>query len=113
MMEEAEERRQHDDDYPETRGSVENLLEATPSSSELLNLFAGGQISAGTDVLWDFLTIREIVTLRCVSKSLRKRFEQNFEYLFCRDGRNYVVPYPGACDDIGSQWPVASGNRDM
>jgi hypothetical protein len=45
--------------------------------------------------MWDLLTVRELVNLRCISKIFRKNLENNFEYLYCRDGKDYVVPYPG------------------
>jgi len=79
---------------------------ATSSSFSfgLLDLFLGGSGSttaAATNIairtpetLWYFLTVKEIVNLRCVSKTYRSRLE-NFEYLYCRDGKDYTVPYPG------------------
>ncbi len=60
----------------------------------LLDLFLGTKIRT-PQVAWDFLTVYELVNLACVSKSYRAQLLRGFEYLYCRDGRDYMVPYPG------------------
>ena len=91
--------------------SLENDVALSPavvdpqnsSSFGLLDLFLGGGSGGETTITsirtpeaaWDFLTGKEFVNLRCVSKSYRARLEEGFEYLYCRDGKDYTVPYPG------------------
>lgn len=72
-----------------------------PSSFGLLDLFLGDSSDSckvgirTPEAAWDFLTVRDLVNLRCVSRAYRQRLEKGFEYLYCRDGRDYRVPYPG------------------
>lgn len=82
-----------------SRASLENNI-ATPtlsssSSFGLLDLFLGGRSKQPPEVVWEFLTVQELVNLRCVSRSYRARLEEHFEYNYSRDGNNYTVPYPG------------------
>ena len=85
-------------DAPSRRAATSNSASPTSSSSSsssssfgILNLFLGRT----PEVMWDLLTVRELVNLRCISKTFRNKIENNFEYLYCRDGKDYVVPYPG------------------
>jgi len=74
--------------------TVSAVSSSTVSSSVgILRLFVG--TTRIPEVLWDLFTVREFVTLRCLSKKFRNLLEHNFEYLYCRDGNEYVVPYPG------------------
>ena len=91
------------------RSSLKNCGELVQppatASFGLLDLFLGGSSSDISNTVntsirtpeaaWDFLTVKEFVNLRCVSKAYRARLEENFEYLYCRDGKDYTVPYPG------------------
>lgn len=78
-------------------GGLASTMTATSSSFGLLDLFLGGNNTSirTPEVLKDFLTVKEFVNLGCVSKAFRARLEENFEYLYCRDGKDYTVPYPG------------------
>ena len=64
------------------------------SSFGLLDLFLGTTIRT-PQVAWDFLTVYELINLACVSKAYREKLQRGFEYSYCRDGRDYIVPYPG------------------
>ena len=87
--------------------SIENIdygvaqENSVSTSFGLLDLFLGGSSTTintsirTPEAAWDFLTVKEFVNLRCVSKAYRYRLEEHFEYLYCRDGRDYHVPYPG------------------
>ena len=68
---------------------------ASSQSFGLLDLFLGGRSKQPPEVVWEFLTVQELVNLRCVSRSYRARLEEHFEYNYSRDGNNYTVPYPG------------------
>jgi hypothetical protein len=74
-----------------TSSSSSSASTSSSTSFGILNLFLGRT----PEVMWDLLTVRELVNLRCISKIFRKKLENNFEYLYCRDGKDYVVPYPG------------------
>jgi hypothetical protein len=45
----------------------------------------------------DYLTVRDLINLRqSLPKTVRDRLErEGLEYVKCRDGRDYLVPYPG------------------
>ena len=59
-----------------------------------MDLFLGTTIRT-PQVAWDFLTVYELINLACVSKAYREKLQRGFEYSYCRDGRDYIVPYPG------------------
>ena len=66
------------------------------SPSSLLHLFL--RINANAPRLdssvWEFLTLRDLYQLRSLSKHIRSAL-QLVEYNRCRDGNDYLVPFPG------------------
>jgi hypothetical protein len=76
----------------------------------LLGLFLGIG-SRPPEGAYDFLTKKELSSLRVVSKKVRRRLE-HVEYLFCRDGKEYLVKYPGYPGLAASLYPhrIASLN---
>jgi hypothetical protein len=107
-----------------TRVKLENDVAAPTSASEspssfgLLDLFLGGRSRQPPEVVWEFLTVQELVNLRCVSRTYRARLEENFEYNYSRDGNNYTVPYPGFpgllrhCDALKDATDNGNANRN-
>ena len=66
------------------------------SSSPLLNIFlrvntTGPRLDAAST--YDFLTLRDLYLVRTICKPIRLALEA-IEYNRCRDGRDYVVPFP-------------------
>ena len=66
------------------------------SSSPLLNIFlrintTGPRLDAAST--YDFLTLRDLYLVRTICKPIRLALE-TIEYNRCRDGRDYVVPFP-------------------
>jgi hypothetical protein len=43
---------------------------------------------------WDYLTMHEFATLRCLSKDIRRQL-QTMDYKHCGDGNDYILAYPG------------------
>lgn len=65
------------------------------SSKDLLFLFVGlHEKSRALSNSWEYLTIRDLVHLSLLSRTVRKNLER-IEYTRCRDGHDYLVPYPG------------------
>jgi SNF2 family DNA or RNA helicase len=66
---------------------------------DLLLLFLGLKIEHARAVppdAWDYLTVRDLRNLSLVSSEIRQQLlEQQVEYTQCRDGRDYLVQFPG------------------
>lgn len=43
---------------------------------------------------WEYLSIRDLVHVTLLSRSIRTKLRR-VEYTRCRDGRDYLVPFPG------------------
>ena len=83
---------------------------ASPSSSDLLNIYL--RINTNTPRLdssiWDFLSLRDLYKLRILSKSTRIALEM-VEYSRSRDGRDYLVPFPGYPGVLSTPSDIRSG----
>mmetsp|Transcript_30569 Transcript_30569/g.64684 ORF Transcript_30569/g.64684 Transcript_30569/m.64684 type:complete len:1068 (-) Transcript_30569:106-3309(-) len=84
----------------ETEPSINSKTSCPPAASrdnDLLNLFLRANTNNNTPRLdcsvWDFLTLRDLYQLRSVSKFTFSALEM-VEYNRCRDGNDYLVPFP-------------------
>lgn len=61
---------------------------------DLLHLFLGLKFQGSPPKAFEFLTIQDLWNVRTVSKSIYKSLDV-VKYTHCRDGRDYLVPFPG------------------
>ena len=63
--------------------------------NELLSLFIRTNDSPlDSSAVWDFLTLKDLYQLRSVCKHTYDELKL-IEYNHCRDGNDYLVPFPG------------------
>lgn len=79
-------------------------------SPELLGLFLGLHETSRLPPQygWEFLSIRDWISLRLVSKRIRRGLAQ-IEYTKCRDGKDYLVPFPGFPGVLSTQQDAELG----
>jgi len=65
------------------------------NTNPLLDLFLGihSNQQLSIDCL-QYLHMQDLAQLPCLNQTIRAKLEQGIEYTRCRDGKNYVVPYP-------------------
>jgi len=61
---------------------------------------------------YELLTWPEFSNLLCVSKSLRNALQAGIEYVKCRDGNDYRVPYPGYPGLLSSSTSIRSEEEE-
>eukprot|EP00957_Ditylum_brightwellii_P198616 15137842-Ditylum_brightwellii.AAC.1 len=78
------------------------LFLCLPLSSERGNTFLDTS-------MWDYLSLRDLAQLRLLSHRLRKALER-VQYTRCRDGRGYLVPFPGFPGVLKTEMAIMCGS---